>query len=258
MQAAVERIVVAESELEFFRIPAVDRTLPSLVFLHEGLGSAALWRGFPNSLAQRTGCEAIVYSRRGNGFSTALHEPRSVDYMHGEALEVLPELLGRLGVENPVLIGHSDGASIALIYAARHPGAVRGLVLEAPHLFVEEASLRSIAAIRTEYETTDLRARMARYHAEVDATFYGWNDVWLSAEFRAWNIESYAADVQAPVFAVQGIDDEYGTTLQLERLAQLAPAKVDRLLPADCKHAPHRDRPALIESAVAAWIGERV
>src|SRR5579862_520214 len=253
----IERIAIDGRELEFVRIPARRRDLPVLVFLHEGLGSVALWRRFPAVLAERTGCGAIVYSRYGNGYSTPLREPRLPSYMHGEALDVLPRLLAATDVEDAVLFGHSDGASIALIFAAEHAPVVRALVLEAPHLFVEDLSVHSIAALRGRYETTDLRARMARYHADVDRTFYGWNDVWLSPEFRTWNVEAYAARVRAPILTVQGLDDEYGTPAQIDLLARIAPAPVDRMLLARCAHTPHRDRSGLLESMAAGWLAER-
>jgi pimeloyl-ACP methyl ester carboxylesterase len=248
------RVAVLGRELEIARIPARRADRPTLVFLHEGLGSIALWRDFPAALAERTGCGALVYSRYGNGFSTTLAEARTPAYMHDEALRVLPELLRRLEIEDIVLIGHSDGASIALIYAGEHRDGVRALVLEAPHVFVEELSVRSIAAVRHEYETTELRTKMARYHRAVDRTFYGWNDVWLSEEFREWNIEDAVQRVRAPILTVQGIADEYGTPAQLERIARRARVPVDRLLLARCGHAPHRDRRAVVEATIASWL----
>jgi pimeloyl-ACP methyl ester carboxylesterase len=241
-------------ELEIVRIAASSAARPTLVFLHEGLGSVALWKGFPAALARRTNCNAVIYSRYGNGFSPPLSQARGPSYMHDEALRVLPALLADLGLEVPILVGHSDGASIALIYAGDCPAGVRALVLESPHLFVEDCSIQSIAAIRSAYERTDLRSRMTQYHADVDRTFYGWNDIWLSPEFRGWNIESYVARIRVPILAVQGLDDEYGTPAQLESLARRAPVPVDRLLLARCGHAPHRDRQRLVEGAVAAWL----
>ncbi|MBV9028424.1 MAG: alpha/beta hydrolase [Candidatus Eremiobacteraeota bacterium] len=243
-------------ELEIVRIPPRNEGLPTLVFLHEGLGSVALWKDFPEAIARRTGCGALTYSRYGNGFSPVLREPRQPAYMHDEALEVLPELFGSLEIADAILIGHSDGASIALIYAAYHPKRVRGLVLMSPHLFVEELSLRSIAAIRGEYETTDLPQRMARYHCDADRTFYGWNDIWLSPQFRDWNIEEEASRVAAPILAIQGLDDEYGTPAQLDSLAARGKGRVDRLLLGDCKHSPQRERPALMEATIVTWIAE--
>jgi len=256
--AQIERLALDGAELEFARIPARRRGLPSLVFLHEGLGSVALWRDFPESIAARTGAEAIVYSRRGNGFSTAVDGPRRTSYMHHEALVVLPQLLDRLEIRETVPFGHSDGGSIAIVFAAEHPQRVRALVLEAPHLFVEPISVASIAAIRTQYETTPLRERMSRYHADVDKTFYGWNDIWLAAEFADWNIETFAERVRVPVLAMQGAGDEYGTFAQIDALAARAPGPVDRMLLADCGHAPHRDRRELVEAVAAGWIGDRV
>jgi pimeloyl-ACP methyl ester carboxylesterase len=248
------RVTLLGRELEIARIPARRAGLATLVFLHEGLGSLALWRDFPAALAERTGSGAVVYSRYGNGFSAVLSGPRAPAYMHDEALRLLPALLHELRIEDPILVGHSDGASIALIYAGQHPHAVSGLVLEAPHVFVEEISLRGVAAIRHEYETTDLRERMMSYHSDVDRTFYGWNDVWLTPEFREWNIEEYLNRIRAPVFATQGLDDEYGTPAQLESIARRAPVPVDRLLLTRCGHAPHRERRAIVEASVAGWL----
>ncbi|HTX60143.1 MAG TPA: alpha/beta hydrolase [Verrucomicrobiae bacterium] len=244
--------------LETVRIPPARSPSPTLVFLHEGLGSAALWRNFPARVAERSGLGALVYSRCGNGFSERVELPRTPEYMHDEALVELPRLLDEFEIGDTVLVGHSDGASIALIFAAEFAERVRAVVVLAPHLFVEEHSLRSIAEIRERFETTALRQKMARYHADPEHTFYGWNDVWLSPEFRDWNIEAYAARVRAPVLAVQGLDDEYGTLLQLERLRERAQADVDCLLLAGCGHAPHLERPASVEAAVAGWIEEQL
>lgn len=252
----IERIALLGLELEFIRIPASRAGLPTLVFLHEGLGSARLWKSFPSAIAERTGCEAIVYSRAGNGFSSVLQRPHEPAYMHDEALVTLPALLQALEVRKPVVVGHSDGASIALIYAAEHPAA--GLVLEAPHLFVESLSVDSIAKIRVAYETTDLRERMGRHHADGDRTFYGWNDVWLSPAFAAWNIEAYAARVNAPVLVLQGAEDQYGTAAQLDALAVNARGSVDRVVLARCGHAPHLDRADLVEPFAAAWIDRTI
>jgi pimeloyl-ACP methyl ester carboxylesterase len=254
----IERLEIDGVKLEFVRIAARRHGLPSLVFLHEGLGSTGLWRDFPESIAARTGAEAIVYSRRGNGFSTPIDEPRRVSYMHDEALIVLPRLLDALDVRETVLFGHSDGGSIAVVFTAEYPQRVRALVLEAPHLFVETLSVESIAAIRTQYESTSLRQRMSRYHADVDGTFYGWNDIWLAPEFADWNIEAYAERVRAPVLAMQGVDDEYGTPAQIDAMAARTSGPVDRLLLARCGHAPHRDRRQLVEAVAGDWIEERL
>lgn len=223
------------------------------MFLHEGLGSVALWRDFPACVAAAANAGALVYSRAGNGHSDALEVKRTVRYMHDEATLVLPELLRMLGIERPVLLGHSDGASIALIYAGAHPGGARALILEAPHVFVEDLSVRSIAAIRERYERGGLREKMLPYHRDVDATFFGWNDIWLDPAFRSWNIEASLRTVDVPVLALQGAQDEYGTLAQLDALEK-SPGAVDRLVLAGCGHAPHRDRRTFVEAVIVSWL----
>jgi pimeloyl-ACP methyl ester carboxylesterase len=247
---------VAGRALEVVHV-AAPPARPTIVFLHEGLGSVSLWRDFPQRVAAACKMGAVVYSRYGNGQSDPLDSRRPVRYMHDEALTVLPELLRMLAIERPVLFGHSDGASIALIYAGAHPSAVSALVLEAPHLFVEELSVSSIAAIRERYGE-NLRERMARHHRDVDRTFFGWNDIWLDPAFRAWNIEDAVRDVRAPALAIQGSDDEYGTLDQIEALARTSGGTVDRLVLAGCGHAPHRDRASFIEGAVRLWLEDSV
>ncbi len=181
---------------------------PTLVFLHEGLGSVALWRDFPARLAAASECPAVVYSRYGYGRSAPLSAPHGVDYMHREALDALPELRATLGLDDVILVGHSDGASIALIHAGCGRWPVRAIIVEAPHVFVEDVSIASIAAAREAYEATGLRQRLARFHADVDSAFRGWNDIWLRPEFRAWTIENYLPGIRCPVLAIQGADDE--------------------------------------------------
>ena len=245
---------IAGRNIDVVSTPALRHGAPTLVFLHEGLGSIELWRGFPQRVASLTGCGTVVFSRYGNGFSEVLHEPRAVDYMHHEALVALPALLAELMVERPILVGHSDGASIALIYASVFPDCVRALVLEAPHVIVEDISVTSIAAIGEVYRTTPLREKMARYHTDVDATFYGWNDIWLAPAFRSWSIAEMLPSIAAPALALQGVDDEYGTLAQLDLLARASGSTTDRLVLAKCGHAPHRDRAAFVEATVAQWI----
>ncbi len=251
-----QRIAIGGRELEFVQSAAARPGLPTLVFLHEGLGSLALWRGVPEAIAARTGCGAFVYSRYGNGFSTPLAEARDPRYMHDEALSTLPALLDAVEIDDAILIGQSDGGSIALIFAAEHPGIARGLVLEAPHVFVETLSVESIAAVKAQYERGELRGRMARHHADADRTFYGWNDVWLAPEFAGWNARDAVRRLTVPTLALQGLDDEYGTPAQLEAIAGDAPAPVDRALFSRCGHAPHRERRTLFEGVVSAWIAE--
>lgn len=248
--------IAAGRQIDAIWIEPAHAGLPALVFLHEGLGSAGLWRGLPAELAFRTGCAALVYSRYGNGLSEPLHESRPVSYMHDEALVALPEILDAFDVRETILVGHSDGASIAAIFACERDG-VRAMVLEAPHVFVEDLSIRSIARAREVFTSGDLRERLAPYHADVDRTFYGWNDIWLDPEFRSWNIEPYVAGVRCPMLLVQGEADEYGTRAQLEAIRRRATqSAVDELVLAHCGHSPHRDRPASVVAAIAAFVGE--
>lgn len=244
---------VGGHRLEYAFIRAGGAAAPVLVFLHEGLGSLALWKDFPQQLAHAAGCHALVYSRAGYGRSSPLAAPRQPDFMHVEALQVLPALLDALHVREPVLFGHSDGASIALIHAASAGRSVRGVVLLAPHVIVEELCVRSIAAARASYATTDLRARLAPYHADPDAAFRGWCDIWLDPRFRQWNIEAEVAAIRCPLLAIQGYDDEYGTMEQMNRIARLVP-DTELLRLQDCRHSPHRDQPDAVIAATTRFI----
>ncbi len=234
-------VVVDGRRLETLWIPAARRGAPAIVMLHEGLGSIAHWRDFPAQLAGRTGCGVLVYSRYGYGQSERLAEKRPVDYMHREGEVVLPALLAQLGITKPVVLGHSDGASIALIFAGAFPEASRALILEAPHVFVEDVSIASIARAGETYRTTDLARKLGRYHAHVDETFWGWNDIWLDSRFRSWNIEEYLTAIRCPVLVIQGEDDEYGTMRQVEAIQARVP-QAEALLLAECGHSPHRDQ----------------
>lgn len=251
----MNHVVAAGRRIETQFIQGADKTAPVLVFLHEGLGSIGLWKRFPEEVSARTGCSAVIYSRYGNGFSEALNEPRAVEYMHEEARTALPAVLEAFGIGNAVLIGHSDGASIALIYAGEIGARVCAVVAEAPHVFVEDLSVNSIAQAKAAYESTDLPARLGRYHANVDKTFYGWNDIWLHPDFRAWNIRDAVRRIRVPMLLVQGADDEYGTFKQLKAIREDASASaVDTLYLANCGHSPHRDRADLVTAAVAAFV----
>ena len=231
-------------KLEVLDIAPQVLGLPPIVLLHEGLGCVAMWRDFPHALAAATSARVVVYSRYGYGRSTPLpagaRNVRKASFMHKEAIEIAPLLLAKLNIENPFLVGHSDGGSIALIHAATFPNAVCGVAAMAPHCFVEELSVHNIAEATTAFETTDLPARLSKYHLDSAATFYGWNDVWLSAEFRAWNITELLNAIACPVLAVQGEQDQYGTMAQIDVIADRVPTARLRKL-AQCGHSPWKD-----------------
>ena len=239
--------------LEAVKIAARQADLPTIVMLHEGLGSTTHWKDFPLRLAQETGTGVFVYSRYGHGASDALQEARSVSFMHREAQVVLPEILRQAGIERPLLLGHSDGASIAIIYAGTFPDSPAGLILEAPHVFVEDLSVASITQARETYKTTDLPQRLASYHANVDSMFWGWNNIWLDPNFRAWNIESFLNPIRCPVLVLQGAQDEYGTLKQVDAIKAKIPSACTVILQ-NCRHAPHRDQPEANLSAISRFI----
>ena len=238
--------------LEFRTIPG-DATLPWLVFLHEGLGCVSLWRDFPDKLARRLRMRALIYSRRGYGKSDALESPRKPNFMHDEALTVLPALLDTLGIERPILVGHSDGASIALIHASASHQPVTATVLMAPHVFVEGVTVASIARATEAYETTDLKTRLAKHHGHVNHAFLGWARIWLSPQFTTWSLGSEVSKLATPTLAIQGADDEYGTLAQLDALAS-APGPVQRLVLDRCGHSPHRDQEAAVLDAISGFV----
>jgi pimeloyl-ACP methyl ester carboxylesterase len=242
--------------IEYRFVDPVVATGAHLVMLHEGLGSVSLWRDFPEQLAQATGCRTLVYSRHGYGRSSPLDAPRRVDYMHEEARVWLPAILDQLGIRRPLLFGHSDGASIALIHAASRGRDVGGIIALAPHVKVEDLSVRSIAAARAAYLETDLRTRLSRHHADVDSAFWGWNRIWLDPAFRDWNIEALLSSIRCPILAIQGEDDEYGTMEQIESIARSAPDTRLLALPA-CRHSPHRDQPEAVLAAAREFVAER-
>ena len=246
-------VTVTGRQIEYRMIPG-DHARPTLVVLHEGLGSAALWRDFPDKLAGRLGARALVYSRFGYGQSDGLAGKRSARFMHEEALDVLPALLDQFHIERPLLVGHSDGASIALIHAATSGRPVAGLALMAPHVFVEPETVESIARIRETYRTTDLRTRLAKYHSRVDDAFLGWADTWLRPEFLSWSIEELVAGVTRPMLLIQGRDDEYGTLEQLDRITARAQAPVSRLVLERCGHSPQRDQEAAVLEAISEFV----
>jgi pimeloyl-ACP methyl ester carboxylesterase len=218
-----------------------------------GLGSVSHWKVFPARVAAATGRPVTVYSRYGSGNSDLLAEPRPVRYMHDEALHSLPDLLAQLDIVNPILVGHSDGASIALIYAGAHD-RLRGLVLLAPHVFVEDLSVASIAEAKIQFETTDLATKLARHHQDAARTFWGWNNIWLHPDFRSWNIEEYLPRITCPILAIQGLDDQYGTMAQVDAISRQSGGAVEILSLAECLHSPQRDQPAATLEAIAKFV----
>ncbi len=254
----MDALVAAGHRLEASWLGPAPDAAPTLVLLHEGLGSVRGWRDFPARLARETGLGVLVYSRWGYGQSDPVSLPRPLTYMHDEALASLPEVLDAAGVRRAVLFGHSDGASIALIFAGSGlPAAQRvlGLVLEAPHVFVEELSVQSIAAAAEAYLTTDLRARLWRQHGDnVDGAFRGWNGAWLDPGFRAWNIEEFLPGVKVPSLVIQGRDDPYGTLAQVDAIETKSGGPVSRLVLPSCGHAPHRDQPEATIEAVTRFV----
>jgi pimeloyl-ACP methyl ester carboxylesterase len=247
-------VLVDGKRIETLRIAARGDG-PTIILLHEGLGSIALWKDFPQVLAERTGCGVLLYSRYGHGNSQKQAERRPVTFMHHEGEVVLPELLDKLEIEQPVLLGHSDGGSIALIFAGRYPERVRGLILEAPHVFVEEYGLASIRAAKVAFETTDFRMKLGCYHANVDEMFWAWNDVWLDPEFPSWNIEEYLGSVRCPLLCLQGEEDEYGTRAQVDTIVAKVPG-AELMMLRNCGHSPHRDQREATLLAITSFISK--
>jgi pimeloyl-ACP methyl ester carboxylesterase len=247
-------LTVGAQSLEYRMIgPSPDRG-PTIVMLHEGLGSAALWGDFPDNLQAATGAGVFVYSRAGYGASSPAKLPRPLDYMHIEALEVLPQVLQRIGFRRGLLVGHSDGASIAAIYAGGvQDHRLQGIALIAPHFIVEDISVASIAAIKTTYETTDLKAKLARWHKDVDNAFYGWNDAWLDPQFRHWDISEYLAYIRVPVAILQGVNDEYGTMRQVGIAREECYCPVDVTEIPGVGHQPHREAPGATLDAISEF-----
>jgi len=243
----METIAIDGVALEVQRLAgAPGRRLAPIVFLHEGLGSVAMWRDWPQQVCEATGRSGVVYSRRGYGNSDPVPDVRGAgrllpNYMHREAWDVLPALLQKLEIERPVLLGHSDGGSIALLHASRYP--VAACIVMAPHVIVEDVSVRSIEAARDAYPSS-IRERLKRYHADVDVAFWQWNDIWLDPAFRAFDVREDCRRIEAPVLAIQGRDDAYGTMRQIEEIGPTrGSVRLEEL--ADCGHSPHRDQPDL-------------
>jgi len=260
---------VSGVQLEVAIVGPAHPLAPALVFLHEGLGSVSLWRDWPAQLCAQLQMSGVVYSRQGYGQSDATANVRSksqvlngvrqgrlqADYMHHEALTVLPRLLQGLGVQNPILIGHSDGATVALIHASQHP--VAACVVMAPHVMVEDISVHAIAQARDAFIEGSLRKRLAKFHADVDGAFWQWNDVWLSSEFRSFDIRKEIEAITAPLLAIQGEDDAYGTMAQIDDIASHVP-HAERVKLASCGHSPHRDQPAQVHRAIAQFLSKHL
>ena len=240
--------------LEYDWVGSAKPGRPTLVFLHEGLGCITFWKDFPRQVTTAAGCRALVFSRRGYGNSDPAPAPRTPLYMHEEALEVLPKLLQALGVERPVLVGHSDGASIALIHAGSYSQGMAGVVVLAPHCWVEEEALAGIRQAGRMWRETDWPAKLGRYHRNGPQVFHDWHDTWLSEAFRGWNIEASLAGITVPVLAIQGIQDEYATLRQVEVIAEQVPAAVTLLKLEHCGHSPHRDQTEVVIRAIVDYL----
>ena len=245
--------------LEYRMIGPRPDAAPTLVLLHEGLGSVGLWGDFPQQLQAATGCSVFVYSRAGYGQSSLVKLPRPLSYMHDEARETLPRLLDAIGFQRGLLIGHSDGASIAAIYAGSHQDhRINGLVLIAPHFFTEDTGIAAIVEAKEAYETTDLRVRLARWHADPDNAFKGWNGAWLDPDFRKWDLTEFLAYIRVPILIVQGEDDQYGTVHQIEIAQQECYCPVEVALLPGIKHSPPREAPEATLKAIAEFVARAV
>ncbi|MEM7343472.1 MAG: alpha/beta hydrolase [Chloroflexota bacterium] len=251
-----EHLIVNGKRLEVaWHGPSPDEA-PTILFLHEGLGCVSLWRDFPARVAEATGCGALVYSRLGYGGSDPCDLPRPLRYMHDEGLAVLPALLEVAGIHDCILVGHSDGGSIALIYAGGTPALpVRGVITEAAHVFCEEICVEAIQAIQKPYYEGNLRAKLQKYHGDnVDCAFLGWSDSWLHPEFMDWNLEEYLPGIKVPLLAIQGKDDQYGTEAQVESIARQAGAGAEVVMIDDCGHTPHREQTEITFEAMVQFI----
>jgi len=250
----MKHLTVNGLRLEYRDFPATQDGRPTLLLLHEGLGCVALWRDFPAKLAAATGCRVVVWSRAGYGGSEPYPEARTPRYMHREALEALPALLAALSIDRPLLVGHSDGGSIALIFAGAFPEVPLGVAVMAPHEFVEAETLAGILAAKTAWTASDWPQRLARYHADAQRVFSDWNDTWLSPAFHDWNIEDYLPAIRCPLLAMQGEDDEYATMRQIDVIAERVPGARLLKLP-NCGHSPQRDQEAAVLAALAGFVG---
>jgi pimeloyl-ACP methyl ester carboxylesterase len=248
---------IAPHDLEYRMLGPRPEAAPTIVMLHEGLGCVGLWGDFPEKLQQASGCGVFVYSRAGYGQSSPVPLPRPLTYMHDEARDVLPRLLDAIGFRRGLLLGHSDGASIAAIYAGTHQDhRIGGLALIAPHFFTEDMGIAAIAAAKTAYETGDLKPRLARWHKHVDNAFYGWNGAWLDPDFRRWDITEQLAYIRVPVLIVQGEGDQYGTVAQIEAATRECYCPVEVALLQGARHSPQREAPEATLAAISGFVGD--
>ncbi len=248
-------IIADGKALEYACFGPAPKEAPTIIMLHEGLGCLALWRDFPQKLADLTGFGVFAYSRAGYGQSDLADLPKSLDYMTDEAVDILPQILDAIGFQRGILLGHSDGASIAAIYAGSvEDHRIRGLILMAPHFFTEPIALTAIAEAKNAYETGDLRSRMQKYHRNPDNAFRGWNDSWLHPSFKDWNVANTIDYLRIPVLAIQGCDDEYGTYAQMQEIDDRIYAPVEIEFLDDCRHAPHFDQPEKTYRIIAGFI----
>jgi pimeloyl-ACP methyl ester carboxylesterase len=252
-------LIIDDLQFEYRRIGNNKTDSPTLVFLHEGLGSVSMWKDFPEQLAEATGLDAFIYSRQSYGKSSPLPVSRKSDYMHDEALDILPKVLDQANIKNAILVGHSDGASIALLFAGSNiPPVPCALVLMAPHVFNEDLSIKSIALAKQAFENSDLRERLGVYHNDVDNAFWRWNDIWLHSDFKDWNIENCLRSITAPMLVIQGEDDEYGTDAQIHAIQEKCGGTVETLILSDCKHAPFRDQNEATTSGISYFIEQSI
>jgi len=249
-------LTLQEGKIEYQLHGPSPEGSPTLVFLHEGLGCVSMWKDFPEKLAEKTGCAVLVYSRFGYGKSDPCDLPRSTRFMHEEGLGVLPRVIEQAGIRDHFLIGHSDGGSIALIYAGGiRPASLKGVVSIAAHVFCEPVTADSIRKAKEAWENGQLRKKLYRHHMEnTDTAFKGWNDVWLDPAFMEWNIEEFLSKIEVPVLAVQGEDDPYGTRAQVDTISAKSPGPDRSFLIPGCGHAPHIEKKRILLDLVSGFV----
>jgi pimeloyl-ACP methyl ester carboxylesterase len=253
ISTAYAKTVVAGKALETRWVEAEPESASTIVLLHDALGSATVWKDFPERLAEETGSNVLVYSRCGHGDSESLSDERTIDYIHYEGEVVLPELLERFQISSPLLLGHSDGASIAITYAGKYHDRVSGLILMAPHVFVEDVTVRGVVEAGTAYRNANLKQKLSRYHRDPDGIFHAWHNMWIDPHFRDWSIESYLPSICCPVLLLQGEHDDYGTVAQLEAIKSHLPES-EMFLLQGCGHSPYREKPEATLHRIAQFI----